>query len=358
MNIYLITDEISAFISEPLIAYLQPIMSDRVAFHTRQYSGIVKSFWEWEDLFAVGHQEKAKSLLPPGEHYFIFLYYGANEHNWFGSLNQDEPNVGFLQSFGWEKFDFNDPIYPIAYHLMTLVTAMKFFGQEPNIDFYHGVSKGCMFDFAGIREEVRYKLQSGQICPECLGKIAQRANDRAEAMDYVHRLLSLFKSVKENMFSIELEQYFGELDYRLLIEPDTSLVLEVDNRRIPLQISSGKEKAIFMTILKYQSGLTYKDFEREEILKEYLWLYYRYFINQGSYESLYRQAKQLIADRTFKKQLEPLICRIRKKLQAALSAYPQIFEAVTIKSSQGSLLVPIQRRRLQNNLSNYKLDVG
>jgi hypothetical protein len=355
MNIYLIADDASAVLMQPLVAYIQPFFCDRAEFHIRHYSGEVKSCWKWEELFAVGHKEKTKSLLPPGEHYFLFMFNGANVHNWFGAMNLDEPNVGFLQSFGWEKYDFKEPIYPIAYHLMTLVTAMKFFGRDQNLDFYHGVSKGCMFDFTGVKEEVRYKLQSANICPDCLTKIAQQAGDRVEAMDYMQRLLTLFRSVKEHLFAIDLQQHFGELDYRLSLKEDASLELMVDGNYIPLQISSGREKALYIMLLKHENGLSYKDFEKEHLLKEYLGIYFRFFVNKGSSDSLLRQAKHQIADRKFRKQLEPLVSKIRKKLVLSLSAYPYILNAVCIELRLGSLLIPLQRQRFVNDLNKSKL---
>ncbi|MCH6198632.1 hypothetical protein MMU07_03505 [Aquiflexum sp. LQ15W] len=358
MNIYLISDDASAVLMQPLVAYIQPFFSTSVRFHIRPYTGELKSYWTWEELFAVGHREKVGSLLPPGEHYFFFLFHGSNEFNWFGSLNPEEPNVGFLQSRGWENFGFSDPVYPLAYHLMTLVTAMKFFGRDHNLDFYHEVSRGCMFDFTEVRAEVRFKLQSAHVCPECLSKIAGNTSDRLATMDYVQRLLSLFRSVRDYMFPIDLQEYFGELDYRLVIEQDAALVLLVENHKITLPISNGKEKALFITLLKHENGLTYKDFERDSVLKEFLLVYYNYFVNQGSFDSLYRQAKQQIEDRTFRKQLEPLISRMRKKLQETLAAYPHISEALSIHSRQGTLLVPLQRKRLNDNLNKSQLRVG
>ncbi len=358
MQIHLIADAVSFVLMDPLVRYLQPFMSKGVTFHIRPYEGQVKSYWSWENLFAVGHQEKTKSLLPPGEHYFIFLFYGANEHNWFGSVNPDEPNVGFLQSYGWDKFDFNDPVYPIAYHLMTLVTAMKFFGGNLDMDIFHGQSKGCMFDFTGVKEEVLYKLLSAHICPECLAKIGQQAEDRVEAIDYMQRLLRLFRSVKEQLFAIDLQQYFGHLEYSLMLKQDASLSLTVDGSSIPLKISSGWEKALFIMLLKHENGLSYKDFERDQVLKEYLWIYYRYFVNNGSFESLYKQSRQQIADNTFRKQLHTHVSRIRRKLEASLSAYPEVLNAISIKSSQGAYVVPLHRQHFINNLDKSHLNIG
>lgn len=358
MHIYLIADAVSTVIMEPLVRYLQPFMSEQVKFHIRPYEGKVKSYWMWEELFALGQEEKVKSLLPKGEHYFIFLFYGANEHNWFGAVNPEEPNVGFLQSFGWEKFDFKDPVYPIAYHLMTLVTTMKFFGGNLNMDIFHTESRGCMFDFTGVKEEVLYKLQSAHICPQCLSKIAGQAQDRVEGLDYMQRLLNLFRSVKEHMFSIDLQQYFGHLDYRLNLKEDASLVLTVEGNRIPLKLSSGREKALFIILLKYENGLSYKDFEKDQVLREYLGMYYRYFVNNASFDYLYRQAKQQIADRQFIPQLQTLVSRIRKKLARSLSAYPQILNAISIEMRQGALIVPLQRQRFVNDLNKPRFGAG
>ena len=81
-------------------------------------------------------------------------------------------------------------------------------------------------------------------------------------------------------------------------------------------------------------------------------------MNLGTIESLYRQAKQQIADKTFRKQLEALISRMRKKLQGTLASYPEISEALSIHSRKGALLVPLQRTRLNNNLNLSQLRVG
>ncbi|GHB49198.1 hypothetical protein [Mongoliitalea lutea] len=355
MHIYLIADAASMQLTERLVVYLKPFFAPEVQFHIRPYEGESKSFWTWDALFAVGQQEKSSSLLPIGEHYFIFLVDGANEYNWFGAANPDASTIAFLQTSNWEDLGYKDTLYPIAYHLMALVTAMKFYGNDLTEDIFHEVSRGCMFDFTEFKEEVRYKLQAAQICPDCLSKMALQASDRLGAMDYIQRLFSLLRSVKEQLFSIDLHQYFGKLDYQLEIQEDTSLVLMVDNRSIELPISNGREKALFILLLRHEQGLSYKDFEKDMILREYLTIYFTYFVQQGSYTMLLNQAKEQIKARIFRKHLEPLVSRIRKKLQGCLVAYPEVLNALSIQYKEGALVVPMKRVKVVNRLGRSGL---
>jgi hypothetical protein len=358
VHIHLISDARSAALTASLVSFLQTLLAPRVSFKIHEYEGEDQSFWTWEELFAVGSDTKKRHLPGKELQCFIFLCHGHNEYNWFGSVSPEDSSLAFLQTFGWEELGFQNSLFPIAYHLMALVTGMKFFSAHVMEDVYHEVSRGCMFDFTGNKEEVQLKLQSAGICPECLSKMAQNASDKAEAMDYVQRLLSVFRLVKDRLFAVDLHQYFGNLEYKLVLSHGASIQLKIDNRSIELPLSRGKEKALFLMLLKYENGLSYKDFEKEAILREFLTIYYRHFVNQGSFESIYRQAKQQIEDGSFRKQLEPVISRMRKKLQHSLAAYPKIMEALTIQSRQGALVIPIQRMRVENLLDKSILQAG
>jgi hypothetical protein len=358
MQIHLIADVQNADLTDALVSYLQPLLAHRVTFQIHPYEGEERTFWTWKELFDIGTQVKNKQLLGREAQCFVFLCHGYNEHNWFGSISEEDSNIAFLHTFGWENLGFQNSLYPVAYHLMSLLTGMKFFGSYQMADVYHGISRGCMFDFTGNKSEVRFKLQSANICPECLGKIASNAEDKAEAMDYVQRLLSVFRSVKDHLFAVDLHQYFGNLEYKLVLSHGASILLKIDNRSIELPLSKGKEKALFLMLLRHEKGLTYKDFEKDPILREFLTIYFRHFVNQGTFESIYRQAKQQIEDGSFRKQLEPVISRMRKKLQQSLAAYPKIMEALTIQSRQGALVIPVQRLRVENLLDKSILKAG
>ncbi|MCH6198633.1 hypothetical protein MMU07_03510 [Aquiflexum sp. LQ15W] len=358
MHIHLISDRPSLSFSRGLIEYIKPYLGGISEFHLHEWEGDAQLYWTWEELFFAGKTYKdyieflGKSSQ---ENYFIFLFEGFNEFNWFAAHDPEELNVGFIQCSGWGQVDFARPVFPVSYHLGAMLIIMKFFGNEEPIDFYHPISRGCLFDFTQNKEEVRFKFQSAHICESCISKISERATNKAEAIELISAVVSLFRSVKENLFPIDLQDYFGELDYRLVIGQDAALVLQVDKHKITLPISNGKEKALFITLLKHENGLAYKDFERDSVLREFLLLYYNFFVNKGSFESLYRQKKQQIEDRTFRNQLQPLISRMRKKLQETLAAYPHISEALSIHYRQGKLLIPLQRKRLDDNLNKSQL---
>lgn len=89
----------------------------------------------------------------------MFLYHGLNIYNWFTSFDPEDPVVAFLQCSDWDKVGVTTPKFAIIYHLLTILTAMKFFGREEEpYEFYHEQSIGCMFDLTQNKEEVIYKL--------------------------------------------------------------------------------------------------------------------------------------------------------------------------------------------------------
>ncbi|GHB49148.1 hypothetical protein [Mongoliitalea lutea] len=350
MHIYLIADTASMQLTERLLVYLKPFFTPAVQFHIRPYEGDSQSYWAWDELFAVGQQEKTKSLLPAGEHYFIFLVHGANEYNWFGAVNPDASTIAFLQTSNWGELNHKDDLYPVAYHLIALITSMKFFGNHIKDDIYHEVSRGCMYDFSEVKEEVSFKMKAANICNSCLSKIAQFSKDRVEAMDFIQRVFLVLRSIRDNISSLDLQQFFGKPEYSLTVDEDANLILHIDHQQVVLPISNGKEKALFFMLLKYESGLSYRDFEKETIMIEFLKIYHKYFVVNGSLNELYKQAQRQLEDGTYRKHLEPLVSRMRKRLKACLSAYPEILQSINIQSRGGALVIPIQRNYLQNKL--------
>lgn len=150
IQIHLISDRSSLAFSRTLIEYMEPYLGRVSKFHLHGWEGDVQYYWTWEELFFTGktYRYHIGFLGKSSEdNYFIFLFDGENELNWFAAHDPEAANVAFVQCSGWEQLDFDRPIYPVAYHLAAMLLIMKYFGKEEPLDFYHQKSRGCMFDF-------------------------------------------------------------------------------------------------------------------------------------------------------------------------------------------------------------------
>lgn len=358
MQLHLIADRLSLSFSRDLIQHVQSSLGRISNIHLHEWEGDTQEIWTWEELFFAGKAYKDYiHYLGKGqeENYFIFLFHGINNMNWFASYNPDEINVGFIQCSGWNLLGIHKPLYPVAYHLGALVAVMKFHGNNEDFSFYHTKSRGCMLDFTSNKEEIIYKLQSAHICKDCISEMAQKSLDRAASREFITALLSLFQAVKENLFTIDFQQYFGSMEYKLVVGSDASLFLELEEKhKIELPLSNGWEKAMYLTLLKNHNGLTYRDFEKEAVLREYLGIYYRYFSGKDSMDSLYRQAQAQIEGRTFQSNLYSIKRKIMAKIKIALSTYPEIHSALDIKSSNGKMFILISNDRVENHMKSLR----
>lgn len=358
MQIHLIADRYSLSFSRTLIEYMNSFLGGVSKFHLHEWEGDVQFFWTWEELFFAGKTYKNRvDFLGKSseENYFIFLFEGFNEMNWFAAHDPEEANVGFIQCSGWEQLDFKQPIFPVSYHLGAMLMIMKYFGSEEPIDFYHQKSIGCMFDFTPNKDEVRFKLQSAHICKSCISKISARTSNNVGAVELITAVLALYGSVKENLFPHDLQKYFGRMEYKLFIVANADFVLQIDKRKFKLCLSNGWGKAVYMTLLRYPQGLRYQDFEDKKILNEFLRIYCRNFSEDGSIDNLYRLSCSQIEGKSFVPNLYGYVSKVRKELKSALAAFPDVYEAVDIASKNGKLYIPIKKDQVESHLTSYQL---
>jgi hypothetical protein len=214
-----------------------------------------------------------------------------------------------------------------------------------------------MFDYPTFGEDIIYKLRSAQICPNCIKKIAQNAQNKGEALAYMMGLKDAMEEIRHKLFDVDLVSYFGKTNYQLVIKEDLSLVVNTEEEEIPLPIGKGRETSIFMMLLKYQHGLTYEDFKEPRFLEEYLELYHKYYVNNASKESLLRQSKGEIEKGTFKSNLQSTISKMKARLNNAFVFYPEINRQLQIKSGKKGLIVPIERKYLVNLNPDFPLDL-
>lgn len=356
MNIYLISDEKSRSIANFLTSYLSPFFSDRVGIKTLSPTLQHQDFWTWEELFDAAAEGRNSLKKRDNDSYYIVLTNGMNYNNWFAAFNPFDASLGFVQTSGWDYLQLRNSHYAIAYHLVAIVTAMKFFGQDESLySFYHDKSRGCIFDFTGEKQEVIYKLQSGCICKDCLQSMAQKAAGNTSSIFFLRAVKDIIEKTRKDLFEVNWDSFFSKFDYELIIQDDLKMMIRVNEEMIPLPISKGKEAAVFMMLLKYQNGLTYSDFEKPKIRKEYLSIYHKYFVNNCTLEEIIRISDEEVRQKTFKSNLQATISKIKKKMEKNLRLYPQIQRELLIQGGRGPIVIPIDRNLLRNNTDDLNL---
>lgn len=351
MTIHLISDQYSFSISNFLCEFVSKFLPASIKFKLVDHHVENQDYWTWPEIFQEGKLVRSQNKISSREDFFIVLISGENEHNWFASFDPEDSAIGFIKTSGWDQYELKRPNLAIAYHLVTLLIAMRFFGNDSNpYGFYHNRSVGCMFDFTGFKEEVIYKLKSAHICPCCIQSIAKKSAGNPHAFAYIKGVKDLLENVRDNLFKVEWSAFFQYYDYQLIINENLSLDLKIDGEQIHLPISKGRESALFMMLLKYENGLTYDDFKKPQLKKEYLAIYHRYFVNNCSLEGLIKQADQEIKQKTFKSNLHANISKIKRKLTEKLRQYPEIRNQLLIQGGNGPLIIPIDRQRLVSRI--------
>lgn len=347
MTVHLIADQKTATLTTSIIQFFTPYFNHVITFIQEDQLVLERPYWTWDQLFDVG--KKRKLINNQEDHYYVFLFDGQNEHNWFASLDYSDRQVAFVQCSYWEDLDISKPKYAIAYHLITIITMMRYFKHEKSpSDIYHNRSIGCMFDFTGIKSEVIYKLKSAHTCQDCIQKIADQPFNKTETLAYLTSLKQVLEAVKDEMFRINWHQIFGDVDFKFIVTEDMNMSIQVDKKLVPVDISNGREKALFIMLLKYKNGLSYADFEKERYLKEYLGIYLRNFVSQSSMKDLYLQAKNEIERKTFRKNLHALKSKINRKLNASISNYPEIQKQLMISYSGNNNIIPLCEKKLES----------
>ena len=349
MTIHLLSDQVSMPYANFLLSFLPSYFTNKIKFAVVAPDIESKNYWTWVELFLIAKKEKIQSIQVSDQDYFIVLANGDNEHNWFAAFDDQDPSVGFVQTSGWEKYEIKSVNHAIAYHLLTVVTAMMFFGdEENNYSFYHDRSVGCMFDFTGFKSEVIHKLKSAHICPSCMQKLALKSKNKSEALAYLTGVSAVMEEVREKLYKVDLGTIFGKRNYNLIIKEDLSLVLNMEEEEVALPIAKGRETVIFMMLLKYRKGLSYEDFMKPKFLNEYLDLYLKYYVSNCSKESLLRQSKAEMEKGTFKSNLHSSVSKMKTKLRGALKHYKDVNKELEIQSSNGRMIIRINPKYLVN----------
>ena len=135
--------------------------------------------------------------------YFVFVTKKSFSDNFF---SREEDNFSIISVSDWEE-NFSPPpaeVY-IAYQIaQALLNYSGNLTEKMTEDFYHSVSKGCVFDLCETKEEIKLGMVAGRICHDCLGRLRGFGVDHGdiEAVEAILariRLHAIGKASRENI---------------------------------------------------------------------------------------------------------------------------------------------------------------
>lgn len=119
--------------------------------------------------------------------YRIYIIDEPFNDNWF---SHEESHYSVITTSGW-----NDHFAPpslaayLIYQMAQSAVNFEFNLNENHVLRYvHETTVGCMFDFCGIKSEIRNGMRVGAICPNCRGILAQFGNHQ-EALSAIEKIL-------------------------------------------------------------------------------------------------------------------------------------------------------------------------
>jgi len=200
----------------------------------------------WRELFSMGNFYRELFRIED-DAYVVLLTKRKNALNWFSASDQN--NNIFVHAADWELYTTVNPKYPIAYQVLenVLQELMKADIYNAPNEYIHESPRGCMNDLCTRKQEIIIKLQTGNICADCITKI--RSEGASEAM--IRQIINIFSSIR------------NEFIFQAQNKPVAALPLVIDNKGCILLPNQQLEirlsilyKTLYLFLLRYPQGKT------------------------------------------------------------------------------------------------------
>lgn len=219
----------------------------------------------WIELFSLCKHYREIFKLDPND-FVVLLTKRKNGLNWF-SAKDDFRNV-FVHTEEWENYTPINAKYPIGYQVIenVLQSLMKLdLNSVPN-QYIHEPLVGCMNDLCINKKQIIIKLQTANICDDCIQKMhAEKIS--SDTLNQVHEIFSGIRN--ELLFKKNFKKQVQPVE--LVIKPNNKIVLpELNNLEIRL---SPLFKTLYIFYLTRKEGVRLN--ELSDFKSDLLWIYRR-----------------------------------------------------------------------------------
>ena len=206
-----------------------------------------KPVLSWSELFNIDQNLRIKNRIP-ADHFVFILTERPNERNFFGYLDPENPNNGFVHTGDWERFIHCPSELPVAYHILALMVQKQMVqSQKELVHVLHDQPVGCVNDFCRNKREVILKMRTADICPACMERLSPKLTP--PETNHVFELLE----------SLRIKMLFAQ-NMRQHIEPSPLVVTTENNLVIPaygnLEIRmTPLEKTLYLLFMRHPEGI-------------------------------------------------------------------------------------------------------
>lgn len=207
----------------------------------------------WRELFSLCKHYRDRFGID-ADGFVVLLTQRKNALNWFSA--SDGSNNIFVHTAEWDSYTNVNSKYPIAYEVtQNIVQSLMDIDMStiPN-DYCHEPLRGCMNDFCYNKRQVIIKLQTANICEDCLERIRSKNIDN-EIIRQVNGLFNIIRN--EFIFQVSgsnnpVVEPKTEIQ-PLVVERDGRLILPMVNLEIKM---TPLFKALYLFFLSKPAGVT------------------------------------------------------------------------------------------------------
>jgi hypothetical protein len=200
----------------------------------------------------------------PNDEFVILLTEVSNTNNWFASLDEKMPFNGFIHTADWNHFIKCQDSFPIAFEVIALVLQKHMFNDYNEArSTVHLDPIGCVNDMCLEKKDIKLKLRTADICPDCMNKLKGKLS-----FAEINQALNIMESLRVKMlFSQNFKQNVPLS--RLVIDNENKIFLpDFGNIEIKLR---PLEKTLYFFYLNHPEGvgLSFLRGKREEMYEIY-----------------------------------------------------------------------------------------
>ena len=218
---------------------------------------------KWTTIFDKCNTYRLYNNIPNNE-FVILLTEVSNTNNWFASLDEKMPFNGFIHTADWNHFIKCQDSFPIAFEVIALVLQKHMFNDYNEArSSVHLDPIGCVNDMCLEKKDIKLKLRTADICPDCMNKLKGKLS-----FAEINQALNIMESLRVKMlFSQNFKQNVPLS--RLVIDNENKIFLpDFGNIEIKLR---PLEKTLYFFYLNHPEGvgLSFLRGKREEMYEIY-----------------------------------------------------------------------------------------
>ena len=200
----------------------------------------------WRELFSLCTHYRELSYID-SESFVVLLTQRKNGLNWFSAIDGAK-NI-FVHTAEWELYTKVNSKYPVAYQVIENImqSLMKIDIYDAPNQYIHEPLKGCMNDFCNNKKQIIIKLQTANICHDCIEKIRKEGVNAK----ILKQAKSIFNGIRNEFIFQEEEQSPDPVS--LIVDSKGKILIPEYNLEIKL---TPLFKTLYLFYLSKPEGVT------------------------------------------------------------------------------------------------------